>query len=142
MIDPYQTPQSDVQVIEQNSKTKWKVFLWVIATLEVISVAILVTDPNESALDVFVDLVIYTTIILGVFGYAYNKRIFFKKFWTFVIPVGIAYDIYGLYTWNWTFESTEELYLTIGITAAIALPIMFFQYLALFRYGFKSQELW
>ncbi len=142
MTNPYQTPQSDVNVVEQVSKTKWKFFVWVIVLLEILSIVMLVIDPEESVLDVVIDLVIYIFIILGLFGYAYNKRIFFKEMWKFVIPVAFVYDIYGLYVLDWTYGSTEELYITIGFTAAIGLPIMFFQYLALYRYGFRSQEIW
>ncbi len=105
--------------------------------LEVISITVMVSDPTETVLDIVIELVIYTIIILGLFGYAYNKRIIFKKFWTFVLPVGIVYDMYALYKMNWTFESTEGLYFIIGFTAVIGLPIMFFQYLAIYRYGFS-----
>jgi len=34
------------------------------------------------------------------------------------------------------------MYFTIGIFVALIFPLMFFQYLALYRYGFKAPEIW
>jgi hypothetical protein len=142
MTDPYRTPQSDVEVIRPISKAKWKVFFWIVLFLEIISIVFMIIDPEESALEIVAELIIYPIIIIGIFGFAYGRRILFSRLWITMIPVGLSYDVYVLFTLDWAFGSTEEMYVTAGLTAVIFFPLMFFQYLALYKYSFKSPEVW
>lgn len=139
MIDPYKPPVSDVKVEEVKRKTIWKVFFWLILILEVLSLIDIAFDPNKPVNDLLIEAVIYSAILMGLFGYAYSKRIFNKLFWKFVFPIGIAYDLYDFYgvaEWDWSFSSIDIVF------AIIVFPLMYFQYLALYRYGFKSEEIW
>ena len=69
MNDPYRTPQSDVKVIRPVSKAKWKVFFWVVLFLEILSIVFMIIDPEESALEIVAELIIYPIIIIGIFGF-------------------------------------------------------------------------
>jgi hypothetical protein len=142
MNDPYRTPQSDVEVNQPVSKTKWKVFFWIILLLEIISIVFMIIDPEESTLEVVAELIIYPIIIVGIFGFAYGRRIFSTQLWISMIPIGLSYDVYGFLKLDWTFGSTEEMYFTVGLVAVIIFPLMIIQYLALYKYSFKSPEIW
>ena len=142
MNDPYKTPQSDVAVTQSVSKTRWKILFWIILSLEIVSIVFIIINPEESILEVVIELIIYPIIIVGVFGFSYGRKIFFSKFWISIIPIGLSYDIYSLYKLDWVFGSTEEIYFMVSLMAVIVLPLMFFQYLALYKYSFKSPEIW
>lgn len=142
MNDPYRTPQSDVEVSQPVSKTKWKVFFWIILLLEIISIVLMIVDPEESTLELVAELIIYPIIIVGIFGFAYGRRIFSSQLWVSMIPIGLSYDVFSFFKLDWTLESTEEIYFTVGLMAVIILPLMFIQYLALYKYSFKSPEIW
>lgn len=142
MNDPYKTPQSDLEISQPVSKTKWKVFFWIVIILEIISIVSMINDPEETILEIIFESVVYFMIILGLFGFAYNKRIFFSKLWVSMIPVGLTYDIYSIYTLDMTFESTEEIYFVIAFTAVLIIPLVFFQYYALYKYSLKSPAIW
>ena len=142
MDDPYRTPRSDVEVLQTASKTKWKVFFWVILVLELVSIGFIFIDSEGTVLEIVTELIIYPIIVIGIYGFAYDKRIMFRKLWIFMIPVGLAFDIYSYYTLDWNFGSPEEMYFTAGLSLVIGIPFMFLQYLALYKYGSKSPEIW
>ena len=142
MTDPYKPPKSVLKTDYVLSKTKWKIFFWIILVLESFSIISMVSDDQERLIDILLDIVIYTSIVIGVFGFSFNKKILFRKFWLYLIPVGFIYDIYVLYEVDWEIESSLETYLFIAFASVTLLPLMFFQYLALYKYSSKSLEIW
>ena len=142
MGDPYKTPQSDIQLNEPTPKLWWKVFFWFILILDVMVVILLVRDPSETATDIASHLGISSVILLGVFGYSHNKQIFTKKFWPWIIPVGIVNDLYGFYEFEWTYNTAEKQFIAFAFIVIVVILPMYFQYLALYRYGLKSKEIW
>jgi len=146
LADPYKTPDAYVDTGGPQSKLKWKILFWVILTLEVISFFSMYFYPDdEGILYHILELWIYTTILTGIFGYAYNRKILNPTFWRRFIPVGICWDIYTLYR---AFISQEQeiapeyLVIWIGALLAIFLPIVFLQYYAIYKYSFKSDDIW
>ena len=143
MSDPYQTPDSDVSVPETISKTKWKIFFGFLLSLQLVSIALGAIDDTETLVDLVIDTVIYSVILLGIFGYAFDRRIFPQKLWRPIVPAAIVYDVYYIFIDDpWAFESSEEMYFVMGVFAVVFLPLMYFQYLALFRYAFRADEVW
>ncbi len=143
MSNPYQTPDSDVRVEETISKTKWKAFFWILFTLEIVSIVLLALDPAESALKLSLEVGVYSVILLGIFGYAYNKRFITQSFWKPILPIAAVYDVYYLFFDEpWSFESPQEMLISLGVIAAILVPLIILQYVALYRYGFKAAEIW
>lgn len=142
MNDPYKTPASNVQINESKSKTKWKVFFWLLLLLEIASIVVLAIDTEKTAFDLAFELIVYIIILVGVYGFSYDRKILSRQLWVSMIPLGLCYDMYMFYNFDWRAGSTGELYFTIGLTAVIILPIMYFQYLALYKYSFRSPEIW
>ena len=145
MTSPYDTPTSDVSSNHEtnNSKKLWKVFFWIILSLETVTIIGMMFDPEEDWIDVISELIIYSLIITGLFGFSYNKKILYRKLWIFIIPVGILYDIYTLSTYEWrNISSMMELYIIAGSIILITLPILIFQYMALYKYCYKSPKIW
>jgi len=143
MIDPYKAPDSDVQAQDTNSKTRWKIFVWFLLILQVISVVLFFVDDDETIYDFILEIVIYGVALLCIFGYAYNKKFLIQSYWKPVLPVTMIYDFYYFFVEEpWSFESEEEMYIILITIGIIILPILFFQYLALYRYAFKADEIW
>ncbi len=145
MRDPYQAPHSDVRVTERPPKTLWKVFFWMLVLLEFGAIASTVFDSEMVESDLALEVLVYGVILIGIFGFAYDKRIFFARLWVLMIPVGLCYDLYVMRSaLDWiTPAITVSLFAAVsGVVLLVLLVIMFFQYLALFRYGCRSPEIW
>ncbi len=146
MDNPYEPPTADIDdgTIATPSKLKWKIFFWVLASLEGLSMIYNFVYPEEQGLGSIIgELIVYSLILTGLFGFAYNKKILFQKFWRYLIPAGIGWDVYTIFLTGY-FEVTEEyeLYILIGTLVILVLPILIFQYLALFFYSYKSENIW
>ena len=98
--------------------------------------------PEETFIEVMVELVIYASIILGLFGFAYNKRFMNRPFWMLLIPVGLLYDTYGFFTVGWDFDTSLEGSIMTGIFVVFGLIPAYFQYVALYKYSARSSHIW
>lgn len=130
MDNRYKAPEAVIRDTETLSKKRWKVFAWVILLLEILSVSLQLSMPEETFIEVMVELVIYASIILGLFGFAYNKRFMNRPFWMLLIPVGLLYD------------TSLEGYIMTGIFVVFGLIPAYFQYLALYKYSARSSHIW
>lgn len=145
MNNPYHPPSSNITLHDEPPPTKrgWKVFFWFFLTAEILSTYWLFMDDSIVTSEMIGEIVIYGMILLGMFGFAYDKKIFIRQYWWGVIPLGLTYDIYSLYTGDWGHIATsEELVFTLGMLVIVVGPLLFFQYLALYNYGFKSRNIW
>ncbi len=149
MQNPYKPPTAELDngIVATASRLKWKIFFWFIASLQALSIPFYFIFPDELDISYLIgDLVVYSTILTGIFGFAYNKKILFPRFWLYLIPVGISWDIYSLFFMK-DFEMDDdtdntELFILIGITVIFVLPLIVFQYLALYFYSDKSAKVW
>lgn len=150
MDNPYQPPKADLgnDIIKPKSKKGWKIFFWVMMSLQLMLMVSTFIDPIEDKIpiDHFIDFVIYPITILGIFGFAYNKRLITSGFWKNWIVIAIITDIYSISaifkTDIGSASSGIELYLYVGTILAILVPIMALQYYCLYSYAFKSTQIW
>jgi hypothetical protein len=145
MTNPYKAPESEVGsgIPQIHSKAAWKGFFWVILVFEVLSLIASFYVPIISWFALIAEIIIYGLILTGLFGFAYNKKILYKNLWGYLIPSGIFFDVYSIFSEDFGELSNDlELYFVIGLIVVFALPLMFFQYLALYKYRFKSDSIW
>ena len=143
MNNPLQTSGTDFRVQEPISKAKWKVFFWIEFIVLVNYIVFLALDSTVPTLMLAYELSAYSVILLGIFGYAYNKRIRTQNFWKLILPLAVIFDVYYLiFDEPWSFESSQEMFFLRGVLAVVILPFYVFQYVALYRYGFKAAEIW
>lgn len=146
-MDPYKSPESNVSVNAEsdvgNSKIGWKIFFWLFLVLEFTAIVFMIFDPETSGFELFSDFVINAAILMGLFGYSYNRKILIRKLWGYVIPVGIVYDSHSIVTLGWLDISTKlELYILVGLLLLVMFPLMILQYYGLFKYRYRSDEIW
>ena len=149
MDNPYQPPKADLgkDIIKPKSKKGWKIFFWVMMSLQLMLMVSTFIDPIEdkTSLDQFIDFVIYPITILGIFGFAYNKSLIALGFWKVWIVIALMTDMYSIFNIFGTDLGDQvglELYLYIGTILAILVPVIVMQYFCLYNYAFKSPEIW
>ncbi len=121
----------------------WKVYVWLLAVALFISyLAILVSSP---ALVDFIDIPISIVAWLGLFAFAYRKRLAVAKFWQAWFFVIVIWDI--------VYNGYFHLYLGIGqqidgVGSVEAREVLFSlilltpEYVALYLYGYKRTGIW
>jgi hypothetical protein len=146
MESPYTAPSSELidAGSKRPSKGKWKFFFWLSLVLESLAVVSMLFDLEHNAIaELLAEAVVYTVILTGLYGYAYDKKIGQQRLWGAVIPLGLAWDIFFMASTILAIDGGDpmELYITIGALVLFS-PLWIFQYLALFRYRFRSPEIW
>lgn len=146
MTNPYQSPSSDIKVEEKikEGRLGWKIFFFIMLALELLTVFLYLGEFQEGTFELYniPSLIIYPFIVLGLFGYAFHKRFFKQGFWKILLPNAFVADVYTI--WR-DFETDPELYsepYIFGTMMVILLPILFLQYLVLYRYGFSQLSPW
>lgn len=146
MTNPYEAPRA---VLESGSslirkKTGWKIFFWIFFLLVCFSFWLMINNSESSNFDKLGEVITYTLMGVGLFGFAYNKKIIRMHFWRYFIPCAIVWDVYNLTGQDWSLFSEGNIvaYVLIGITLSCLGLLLFFQYFALYKYAFQSQEIW
>jgi len=144
MTNLYQAPTSDLlgEVVERPKK-RWKVFFWLILVLEMLSIFGMLSEDAVDVKHLILEVLMYSFVLLGLFGFAYHKRIFVAGFWKLVLPVVMSYDAYSFATVEGLeLQEVDSIMVVLVIMVILILPLLLFQYYALFRYGFKSAFIW
>jgi hypothetical protein len=146
MTNPYEVPQAvlENEVLPLRKKTGWKIFFWIFMPLACLSFWSVIVDAESSYIDKLGEVIVYSLIGLGLFGFAYNKKIFTMLFWRYFIPFAIGWDIYTLVSQDWAVFSENEMavYIVIGMTLIGLGTMLFFQYFGLYKYAYQSREVW
>lgn len=142
--NPYEAPESNLEPVIQAPRNMlwWKIFCWILLSLQCLFIYSNLFDVTSIGWQEVVDCFIYIFVISGVFGLAYQKKIFVIQFWRYFIPVVFIWDT--SYTTMQFFEPDmdEISRISFAITLLFLLPFIFFQYLALYKYAFQSAYLW
>ncbi|PUA29150.1 MAG: hypothetical protein B0W54_00625 [Cellvibrio sp. 79] len=145
MENPYAAPVAAPLATTQHLPKKmlwWKILFWLLVILEGAAFIAIVWGDDALAWDDSVEIVIYVFVIAGIFGFAYQRVLFAELFWRGVIPVAALWDIFLI--GKSVYEGLHQEYFFVGVViiAAVFGPVMFFQYLALYKYAFQSPHLW
>lgn len=145
MENPYAAPLAAPLATTQHPPKKmlwWKIFFWLLVSFESAAFITIFFGDDSLAWDDLCEMVIYVFVIAGVFGFAYGRMLFTELFWRCFIPVAALWDIF--LTGKGVYEAWHQEYFFVGvaIVAVIFGPVIFFQYLALYKYAFQSSHLW
>ena len=119
----------------------WKAYFWFLSFLNLVLAIFLLYDPEgyEASARDYVDLVVSTTGLVGLFGYCYQKRIAVRNFWKALFPIMMASDAFQISVENWSDPGgLNAIIIGIGVLLVLVLPL----YIAIYRYGFKDENLW
>lgn len=134
--------------MEQRS-TWWKVVFWIgIIFLSSLNVWLFSEDyiflENNIFSNIYIGimLLIYFISLLGVWGFVYQKKVFYQEFWIYIFFI-IIVDYIGSFIINISNEtSTQEIDFLTTIFGLLFLVLGFFYFYALYQYAFKMKYLW
>lgn len=111
----------------------WKIYFCVFSIM-VVYCYISLFPSKSNAID-FIDAIMYITTLIGIYGYAFKKKILYLTFWRSFFFGIIIWDIFNdtLFNAHNDLDFTIEL-LIIILSLLITLP----GYIAIYLYGFKS----
>lgn len=145
MTNPYKTPSSELENHQLDRKLRWKILFWIVFILEILSFGLLIAEDSLFSFKTICEVLVYIPVLLGLFGYAYNKAILFPAFWKILIPVGVIYDAWMIFDdfKESALESDPSFAIAVfGVVIILFLPMMFFQYLALYYYSQNKNNIW
>jgi len=124
--------------LEEKCSVWWKIYFYIFSGLILLYMYILLFESNEIFNGLYKSEVFYQIFgfvlslfsFIGLFGYVYQKKIFYKDFWIFIFVLLLVDNIGSLLV-----ESQIKEYIWFYI---IFIPL----YIALYKYSFKMNELW
>ncbi|MEV9643177.1 hypothetical protein [Aliarcobacter butzleri] len=93
--------------------------------------------------NVYVGLIylIYFISLLGIWGFVYQKKVFYQEFWIYIFFI-IIVDFIGSLIGPTIETSTQEIDFLSTILGLLFLVLGFFYFYALYQYAFKMKYLW
>lgn len=123
-------------------KYMWKVYFWLFLVIKVVSFIYLLFQPQGARAWVLaIEAVIYPLVLCGVYGYAYNKRFFFKKLWPVVLVMGVLWDGYIVYELAKDVVSKGDVIYWMSSIIMVILVVVI-PYFSLYFYSYRSEEVW
>jgi hypothetical protein len=142
--NPYRAPGAAIDLAHSAaiSRRGWKAYFWVVAASAASSLLFLATLGSFQILDAL-DFVCIAIGLTGVFGYAHRRALAVEPLWKLWLPLQITWD-----------ALIELVLAPLGLAHVLgpeapsaletALGYLFLApyYIALYRYAFRSAEVW
>jgi hypothetical protein len=111
----------------------WKIYSWILTAC--LAFAYYDIFSKTAKIQDLLDIPISLVALVGLFGYAYKKKIGNRQFWKFWLLLLIPWDIlYNFFLAN--YPDVPKILVAIGIV--LFLP----EYIALYRYSSTRQMQW
>lgn len=105
----------------------WKIYF---VFLAILSVPLYLSGASGESAEFVVDLGFFVVLMIGVFGFAWKRKVFTSAVWRIFFPICVIWNMGHAY---YTFDGLPTLILT-----AIYFPTL----IALFLYAFRSRDIW
>jgi hypothetical protein len=112
-----------------------------VAPLLVIGAGLEVFAAPTPELFVGADYIFTLLAWCGVFGYAYDRTLFSRRFWQVYLPFIVCWDIFGVYRYITASGDSADVLFAVGYGALIIL-IVVPEYIGLYLYGFRERPRW
>ncbi|HEY8100991.1 MAG TPA: hypothetical protein VIF82_09565 [Burkholderiaceae bacterium] len=140
--NPYKAPVADLT--DSATETKrfiwWKIYFFLITAISAIGLVAILLSKTVGWLD-YLAVPISLIGTVGLFGYAFNRKILLPKFWLYFVVVDLSFSI--------AYEFLGKVDLSDGmaqnghvISAIIGWLFSFPGYYAIFRYSSPSTDPW
>lgn len=142
--NPYLAPESDLEPVDRAPRKMlgWKIYFWILLLLQCLFIFSNLYEVESIGWQELVDCFIYIVVLAGVFGLAFQKKIFLIWFWRYFILVLLLWDVSYTAMQFFAHDMDEVSQLTFAFTLLFLSPFIFFQYFALYKYAFQSTYLW
>lgn len=126
----------------------WKVYFWLFVIFVFMFYIYCFYENNIflesnifSNIYIGIMLLIYFISLLGVWGFVYQKKVFYQEFWIYIFFI-IIVDFIGSLIGSTIETSTQEIDFLSTILGLLFLVLGFFYFYALYQYAFKMKYLW
>lgn len=126
----------------------WKVYFWLFVIFVFMFYIYCFYENNIflesnifSNIYIGIMLLIYFISLLGVWGFVYQKKVFYQEFWIYIFFI-IIVDFIGSLIGPTIETSTQEIDFLSTILGLLFLVLGFFYFYALYQYAFKMKYLW
>jgi hypothetical protein len=125
----------------------WKAYFVVMTALTLVAIAFAFFPPSESTdYDLLVDwaaVPLYIVQLVGLFGFVYSRRIVRPMLWRLVFVASVIELLWTLYSLLADLTDAAESYWSVlGVISLAIVAMTVPMLIALYRYGFRSPELW
>jgi hypothetical protein len=141
--NPYEAPNAPLDRHETPSRPHrgWRFYFWLMSALFVVAVGFELFQPSDDRFVTVVDYLAWGFSLVGLFGYAYRRIILRREIWRTWLPLVLIWDSGVLLRQFWREDLGDDVALFVAIVAFTTLAVIP-QYVALYRYGYRSPELW
>ncbi len=125
----------------------WKAYFFIFLTLVLLAFNSYFYNllAGEKLIESISSFVVTPWVLVAIFGYSFNRKFFVRKVWEMLFPIVIITDILSVTLSYMSFSEQngpgQSLFIFVVIYVLFA-PLLYFQYLALYRYGFSKNEPW
>ncbi|MCP4269181.1 MAG: hypothetical protein GY777_27040 [Candidatus Brocadiaceae bacterium] len=84
-------------------------------------------------------------VLVAIFGYSFNKKFLVRKVWKVIFPIEIITEIVTIILDHMPVagqDSPGNSILFWVVVYVLSSPLFYFEYIALYRYGFSKTEPW
>jgi hypothetical protein len=116
-----------------------KVYFWIFIILYPVLFIFELSESEPLEITDYLDYVIGIVVLLGVFGYCYQKRIFNNAFWRIYLPLVVVWDSLIMFK---ELKGDPDLSdpIFILLMAIITLIVVVPGYIGLYLYSYKTVE--
>lgn len=111
----------------------WKIYSWILVGC--LAIAYYDIFSEAAKIQDILDIPISLVALVGLFGYAYKKKIGKKQFWQFWLLLLIAWDI----LYNFFLKRYPDISSSL---VAVGFLIFIPEYIALYKYSFTQRFQW
>jgi hypothetical protein len=115
----------------------WKIYFWVLTVLLVV-LYVLTLSSSDVAVYYYLDVPVSVLGLVGLYGYAFKKRLVHANFWKVWFIIVVLWDIF----FNLVLPARALIEMQDIIVLVICGAIIIPEYVALYLYGFRSRALW
>lgn len=123
-----------------NAESGWQSFFWFNLVLQIGSVPVYFSMDKYNYINLALDVIVSPLLLLAIYGFAYKKRVMPIIAVYCTILLSLIFDSHSVV--NFDFGPLRDLSLDFIVVILLFGALYYFQYLCLYRYAFKSPELW
>lgn len=113
----------------------WKIYFYFMTLIYILYLFQRIINPTFVG---WIDMLVNTLTLIALFGFSFNKKTLFKKFWQAAFFVCIAIEMYNISRNLPKIFENNALVVFASVLCIMIIPI----YIATFMYAFRKNALW
>ena len=132
-----------VEIIPKGRSKLWKIYFFIFLALQLfgfISSTQNLLDAKD-VIETLIYFIIYPWVIVAVYGYSFNRKFLKRRVWQVLFPTALVTDII-FFSILFIEQNILAHIIPLIMVMLTLFPLIIFQYIALYRYGYSKTEPW